>query len=139
MTKLLAVACVVSLCFCTALPGAEPKPRLTIKDDDISVVSKLAFSPDGKFLAVFSIKKLTVWDTATGKRTAMFETKSFVPDQVAFSPDGRSVWTIGSDTTGLHHFDLTGKLISAYKPKDGFVDGIAFGEKGQALAAVRYS
>ena len=135
-----ATLCVLVLPFaCPVARADEPKPRLELKDNETRGGLRLAFSADGKLLAVFgSVDMLTIWNTTTGKRTAGFKVKSGVPKQVAFAPDGKSVCTLASDDRGLQQFDLTGKLLSSYMPKDGFIDGIAFDVTGRVLVSARH-
>jgi WD40 repeat protein len=142
---LTAVLCVLTLQLSAPITrAAEPKPRLQLGDKDTKDTrgpSRLAFSADGSLLAVFGGDKLTIWDSSTGKQTAGFAVHgpfaAYVPQQVAFAPDGKSVCTVDWKA-GLQQFDLTGKLLSTYKPKDGYVDSIGFDDKGRVMAAVRY-
>ncbi|HZU37272.1 MAG TPA: hypothetical protein VFA18_15220, partial [Gemmataceae bacterium] len=69
---------------------------------------RLAFSPDGRFLVTTGPDALRLWELATGKEVAHYETghlaagdvESFA-EALAFAPDGRTVATGLRDTTIL--------------------------------------
>src|SRR5262249_15381934 len=76
-----------------------------------SVFGNLAFSPDGKALAIGSVGKVELWDVGGEKavKKAELAIKGDGLPFVLFSPDGRSliVWTAAG---GLHvrRWDLSG-------------------------------
>ena len=51
-------------------------------------VRDLAFSPDGKLLAVLTLKTLEFWDTSTHEKLSEFPTKA---GKISFSPDGKYI------------------------------------------------
>ncbi len=87
----------------------------------------MAFSPDGKLLAVAAIPNgISLWDTATGKRLKNLPTPNSVWS-LSFSPDGRrllsagwssdvSVWTLDEDspvrTISGHHLNVWSAVFS---------------------------
>src|SRR5262249_49219144 len=82
-------------------------------------VGCLAFSPDGKHLAVVAVNiyevadrsKVTVWDVASGKVVQTFVGHAYVVTCVTFSPDGKQLLTCGWDRT-IRLWDVkTGKEI----------------------------
>ncbi len=106
----------------TSAPSAEPTPTVM---HEVSVepaarfgkgeVERVAFSPDGRWLAVGSSVGVYVYEAATLREARRFETKAPVWS-VAFSPDGRLlasgsldqtviVWDVG---TGERVRTLTG-------------------------------
>src|SRR5262249_16923840 len=78
------------------------------------IVSSLAFSPDGKTLAVsgsyFSNSDIRVWDVAAGRELRRLSDKVHGQGLLAFSPDGRLL-AVGH-VSGLQVWDLaTGRML----------------------------
>jgi WD40 repeat protein len=61
----------------------------------------LAFSPDGKLLAVLADDCLRFWDVAAGNEIGQLQTRQDVCIAVAFAADGRTLATGGLDGTVL--------------------------------------
>jgi RNA polymerase sigma factor (sigma-70 family) len=61
----------------------------------------VAFSGDGRLLALARGRAVTVWDAATGKELARLEGHGGDVTAVAIAPDGRSLATGSTDTTAL--------------------------------------
>ena len=60
----------------------------------------MAFSPDGKILAVASEWDVaTLWDSASGRMIGVLEGHARFPEAIAFSPDGRTIATGAADDT----------------------------------------
>jgi WD40 repeat protein len=101
----------------------------------------VAFSPDGKLLAVGDGSygtsgrpngRVLVWETATGRRTRTFEGHQNYVRSVAFSPDGKRLAS-GSDAVRV--WDLSsGKQVRRFPQRD-FIDALAFTRDGRALVA----
>ncbi|MFD9192337.1 WD40 repeat domain-containing protein [Streptomyces phaeochromogenes] len=76
------------------VPRGRLRSTLTGRQDSVSA---LAFSPDGRSLAVGGSSIVQVWDTTTGRpRTSLTGNQGNV-QSVAFSPDGRTVAAGGWD------------------------------------------
>ena len=98
--------------------------------------ASLAFSPDGKSLAIGGQWKTRIWDTATGKQLRDLEGANYTWS-VAYSADGRMLVAAGSNNE-IHLWEVaTGKL------RDAFPSGltiapqeIAFSPDGEILVAV---
>jgi RNA polymerase sigma factor (sigma-70 family) len=91
----------------------------------------LAFSPDGKRLAVGNLQRLAVqlFDTATGKELRRFRSWPSVR-QVVFSPDGKSL-AAGRTTGTVSVWDVeTGKPRPASADPAAGPCSLAFTEKG---------
>src|SRR5262249_17756325 len=71
---------------------ARGRPEVTLELGGITAPA-LAFSPDGKTLAVGTPLDplVQLWDVGTGKRLRGFNPDDFLPDALAFSPDGKVV------------------------------------------------
>jgi WD40 repeat protein len=104
-------------------------------------VLSLAFSPDGKWLAVGSgsqgeVEKVVVMlEAETGKERCRFtaSTHHWV-QELAFSPDSKLLAVAGHDAT-VHLFDPElGKEVRQWVGHDGALDRVAFHPDGKLLA-----
>jgi WD40 repeat protein len=110
---------------------------------------RVAYSPDGRRLAVISGESaraaVTIWDTATAKRTDSFPGQTAQDMCVAFSPDGRHVASAGMASASMASasmdFDVrvreatTGKLLSVVPNHKWPINGVAFSPDGRFLAS----
>jgi WD40 repeat protein len=96
----------------------------------------LAFSDDGRQVAGTS-GDLSVWDTATGKKTFYHQGRvgSSEALSLAFSPDGKRLVS-GSSNGALTVSDLsTGKDMLNFKGHTGNVFGVAFSPDGKRIVS----
>jgi hypothetical protein len=102
----------------------------------------LAFSPDGKALAVVSLEGiLGVWDIATGKELLTYRGPSS-PNSIDFSPDSKKLVVGYRDTTALI-WDMTASAEPARMPPkdlsatdlDRLWADLASGDASQAYSA----
>src|ERR1700726_2617232 len=92
----LCVACLGLLL--SPLSAQEPKLRDTLLGP--SMVTSVAYSPDGKTLASGSTDQtITLWDVATGKEQATLQGHTELLSSVAYSPDGKSLASASEDKT----------------------------------------
>src|SRR5262245_21344967 len=83
-------ACVV-MCLAAVSAAQTPKPKAVLKGPTDGVTS-LAFSPDGKMLAVAgNDSKVSVFGLPTGKERLTLEGVMGRGRKVVFSPDGKAV------------------------------------------------
>jgi WD40 repeat protein len=75
-----------------SLLGKEPPKdatlALALTVGPLPPITALAFSPDGKRLAVGTYRAVTLWDTATGQPVASLTRLTGTVQSVAFRPDG---------------------------------------------------
>lgn len=122
---------------------ATGKVKLDLGSDGI--VWSLAFSGDGKMLAIGSNEKtVKVWDLTTGQLKVTLTGHSTAVRSVAFSADGKllasvaqNLFQIGSpESPGeVKVWDIgTGQQIAALKGHTGSVTSLAFSPNGRTLA-----
>ena len=111
-------------------------PNVAGAADPLSVRA-VAFSPDGKLLAVAAGEPtqagaVTLWEVATRKRRWRHVEEKGVP-AVAFSPDGRTL-AIGSFGRDARLLDATSGEVTRTLPHPKEVRGVAFSPDGRLLA-----
>src|SRR5215472_12370091 len=132
---------------------ASGKPIRDFATDNLSV-NAIAFSPDGKLMASggYDCDKdrenyfARLWDVETGKeiRRFMHGKQGFGIASLAFSPDGKTLGTLGTQAgVLLRLFDVnTGKLLKAFPKDDGVRPergSVAFSPDGKTVAAATNS
>ncbi len=140
-------------CFSRNVLPAHAQERATLKHDQ--PISSLAFSPDGKLLAV-GIGAITepgqvkVWDMATSREQATLEGYSSGITALGFSPDGKVLaaasveWPARKEGIAalVSHPRVIVKLYDATTQREqrtlswqgGIVSCVAFAPTGEALA-----
>jgi WD40 repeat protein len=125
-----------------------PPTRARAADPDLFVLkghaggaTSVAFSPDGKLLAVgCNDGSVKVWDTTSGKELRRWQAHDGTYCRVAFSPDGKILAT-GGGTKSMGPSDLnirlwdveTGKEKGSLAGHRGGINAIAFSPDGKLL------
>jgi len=101
------------------------------------VISEIAYSPDGKHLAVASGTEIWLYDAQTGEELDLLTEHTDVVISIAFSPDGKTLMSGGSDGTvgTVHLWDVaTGSKIRTLTAHTGAIN-VAFSPDGKTLAS----
>ncbi len=106
-------------------PGIEA-PTLEPEDN----ANYVAFSKDGKKLAVAADYGVTIWDVETRRRESGFSSESFVW-QARFAPDGKRVATANDDSVRLLDIETGDQEVFS----DQASSCVAFSPGGEILAA----
>jgi WD40 repeat protein len=95
---------------------------------------RLAFSRDGKRLAIVAGQAAHVWDVETRERINSLKGHEGNLTAVVFSPDGQALLTGSEDRTAALWDIVTGKMLALYRGHAGPVERLAFSPDGQRVA-----
>jgi WD40 repeat protein len=99
------------------------------------LVLKLAYSGDGKVLALAGVHAIYLHDAATGKERLVLSGPNTFGPSVSLSPDG-SLAAAGTLDGCVRLWDVkTGRVVSEVKGHDYFVSATAFSPDGKTLAS----
>ena len=97
----------------------------------------LAFSPDGRRMALGSGEYFHLCDAATGRQLAVMGPHSHRVDQLVFSPDGKRIASaIQGGDNAIHLWDgESGKAIAVLRGHTAHVPSVSFSPDGSRLAS----
>jgi WD40 repeat protein len=108
-----------------------PRPQLRLR------VNTLAFAGDGATLAAgFGDGIICLWDIASGELRQTLSGHVGLVSRVAFTPDGRTLASLGDDDHVLNLWHLaTGQRLFSLDAHGRDLHGLAFSRDGRLLAA----
>lgn len=120
--------------------GESPLPGLTLKyilRGHTATIGRIAWSPDGRFLASPSLDKtIRIWDVAHGRCTAVLKGHKGEVYGAAWSPDGRKLASSGrnKDPVCIWNLETGEQSEQRFGPEDNSCWSIGFSPDGQKLA-----
>ncbi len=102
------------------LANAAQVAKLTTLTVGNGLVNALAFSPDGKSMAVDTGNNISLVDIASGKVTATLEGHTDIILSLAFSPDGKTLASGSQDQTVRLWDVATAKLLNTITVDSGY-------------------
>ena len=122
----------------TATPIPNIKPRAAVA----SPVAAVAFSPDGKLLAVGGYKEVRLIDPSNGEVRLVLTGHSDLVRAVVFTPDGTRLAAAGGQAAQGGEIKIwetaTGKLLHTIEGHKDCIYSIAISPDGKLLASTSY-
>ncbi|HEX2915392.1 MAG TPA: WD40 repeat domain-containing protein [Chloroflexia bacterium] len=124
--------------------SADGKLQTVLKANQNTELKSVGFSPDGKLVAAaggnehYNENHVKVWEVASGKEVVTISGHSGPVEALAFSPDGKSLFSASSDRTVRQWEIPSGKRLATFKglPPDFFeFYALAVSPDGQRVAA----
>jgi WD40 repeat protein len=99
-------------------------------------VASLAFSPDGRLLAVGQASGIALYDPATAREAALFKRTPAIVPAVMFSPNSRYLVSAGASDATVKVWDVTGdKALCELRHKSHPCASVAVSPDGRLIAA----
>lgn len=124
-----------------------PRPNVNVhwtnclepRDGHTFPVKSVAFSPDGKMIALGSADStVQLWSAATGECLQTFDDHTGWVNSVAFSPDGKTVVSASYDKTVRLWLVATGECLKTLDGHTESVNSAAFSPDGKTIASASY-
>ena len=123
----------------SALAEAKPELLWSSKAEPSIRVASVAYSPDGKILAVgLAGGTIKLWDSRNGKLLHTLQGHDSWTNSVTFAPDGNTLASGSSDKTVKLWDAHSGKLLRTLKSHNSIVLSVAFAPNGKTLASGSY-
>ena len=115
--------------------GETPDAALVATLDRFSDwTTSVAFSPDGKLLAIGTYESIRLWDVEQEEATGELRHRKGFARALAFSPDGDTLAVGGYQSVALWNIDER-KLVAEFKGHRGYVTSLCFSPDGTQLAS----
>jgi hypothetical protein len=108
----------------------------------LAPITAVAFSPDNRFLACGSFRRVVVWNRERGDVVATKHDPIGMVQALAFSPDGKTLWIAGGESA------IRGELkayrtsdwqpAAEFAPSPDVLTGMAISPDGRRIACVGY-
>jgi WD40 repeat protein len=123
----------------------QGKEILSVRDEAVRAVNSLAYSPDGKILAMgCGDQTVRLWNAATGEPVHIFKGHTAHVNRVAYSVDGKRVVSCAADfLDGRRVGEIkvwaadSGKEILSFVVVGGAIHGMALSADGKLLAIAK--
>ncbi len=109
------------------------KPEIVIQTGHLTTIYSISFSPDGKYIITASEDMTAkLWEVSTGRAIRTFNN---VGSEVSYSPNGKYVATIGSESHNAELWNVsTGRKIRTFRGHSRYITSLSFSPDGQYLA-----
>jgi len=131
------VICLIMLFFSKHSSYAKGKLTLVVRKEPLQSIRTLAFSPDGKYLAIGAGgNSVKLWDLQRGSKVTYLKGKFGWINSVAFSLNGKYLAAAGKGRT-IRVWEIGGEKIRSIdlEGKTGWINSISFSPNGDYLAA----
>ncbi len=132
----------LALATCALLAAAVPVPEIAPAHPVNAEISALAWSPDGKLLALGAYRQVRLVDSATSKVTALLNGPVEQVRSLAFSPNGKRVAAAGglaarSGEVKVFDLDIQKELFTI-KGHSDCIYSVAYSPDGKTIATASY-